>query len=144
MEVLISILYWGLQAIDPKLVLPDWAPPLPLVTDIAFHAAPSIFLATDLLFLSPPYTIAAVPSIVLSLGIAFLYWFWVELCYAHNGFYPYPIFEALSTPWRVLLFTFSALLMALSTWSLTFLYEKVNGRGYGRKPSGHPADLKAE
>lgn len=87
--------------IDPKLVLPDWAPPLPFETDLSFHAVPALTLVADLLFFSPPYTIAFVPALVLSSTIAFGYWFWIERCCQVNHFYPYPIFEMLSTPQRI-------------------------------------------
>lgn len=101
MEVLISILYWGLQLIDPKLVMPDWAPPLELHADLSFHAVPSIALVIDLLFFSPPYAVPFLPAFGLSSCIAFGYWFWIEHCYQMNGFYPYPIFELLDTTQRV-------------------------------------------
>lgn len=101
MECLISLLYWGLRAIDPKLVLPDWAPPLALSADLSFHAMPAISLVIDLLFFSPPYTIAFLPALGLSGCIAFGYWFWIERCYQFNEFYPYPIFEMLDTTQRV-------------------------------------------
>ena len=91
MECLISLLYWGLRAIDPKLVLPDWAPPLPFAADCSFHAIPAIALAVDLLFFSPPWTIAFLPALGLSGVIAFGYWFWIEKCYEVNKFYPYPV-----------------------------------------------------
>lgn len=87
--------------IDEKLVLPDWAPPLPFHTDLSFHAIPSLSLVVDLLFFSPPYTIAFAPALALSGCIAFGYWFWIERCYRFNNFYPYPIFEMLGTAERV-------------------------------------------
>lgn len=62
---------------------------------------PSITLVIDLLFFSPPYTIAFLPTLALSGCIAFGYWFWIERCYQFNNFYPYPIFELLNTPQRV-------------------------------------------
>ncbi|KAK5112202.1 hypothetical protein LTR16_005387, partial [Cryomyces antarcticus] len=114
--------------IDPALVLPDWAPRLALSADITFHALPAVLLVLDLLFFSPPWTISALPAIGLSGVIAFSYWLWVELCYHHNGFCPYPLFEALTTPWRLVLFGGSALVMTLSTYSLQWLYATVNGR----------------
>ncbi|KAK3677817.1 hypothetical protein LTR78_002667 [Recurvomyces mirabilis] len=101
MECLISMLYWGLRAIDPKLVLPGWTPPMALHTDLGFHAVPAIALVTDLLFFSPPYTIAFVPALGLSGFIAFGYWLWIERCYQYNKFYPYPIFTLLSTTERI-------------------------------------------
>jgi hypothetical protein len=84
LEVLISILYWGISAIDKTLVVPPDIHIAPLA-DIGFHAAPSILLVIDLLFLSPPWTINALPAMGLSSGIAVCYWAWVEQCYKHNG-----------------------------------------------------------
>lgn len=144
MEVLISILYWALRTvrrapahfpptpltldqIDPGLVMPDWAPVLSLKTDFSFHAIPSVALVVDLLFFSPPYAISALPALGLSSFIALAYWFWTELCYSKNGFYAYPIFEQLDTPGRAALFSGSAVVMAVSTLSLSWLYGKVNG-----------------
>ncbi|KXT09963.1 hypothetical protein AC579_10265 [Pseudocercospora musae] len=102
LECLITLLYWGLRAIDPKLVLPDWAPRIAWSADISFHALPSIALVIDLLFFSPPWTIAFLPALGISLSIAFGYWFWIERCYSFNHFYPYPIFEMLDTTQRSL------------------------------------------
>ncbi len=56
--------------------------PLP---DIGFHLMPALLLTIDLLFLSPPWTIHALPAMGLSSVIAFGYWFWVEHCFKHNG-----------------------------------------------------------
>ncbi|CAG8907459.1 unnamed protein product [Penicillium salamii] len=85
------------------------------VLDLSFHATPSIVMLIDLLFLSPPWTITVLPALMVSGTIAFGYWFWIEQCFAVNGWYPYPIFEALPTEGRIGLFTLSAVVMALST-----------------------------
>ncbi|RMD44199.1 hypothetical protein DV735_g790, partial [Chaetothyriales sp. CBS 134920] len=69
LEVLISLLYWGLRLIDPALVL----------------------------------------------------------CFAHNGFYPYPLFALLDWPQRTVLFAASAVLMAANTVVLQWVYARVNG-----------------
>lgn len=58
---------------------------LTAIVDVGFHAVPSILLVVDLLFLSPPWTITVVPAMGISSVLAFGYWFWVELCYRHNG-----------------------------------------------------------
>jgi hypothetical protein len=84
LEALISILYWGICAIDRELVVPpeihlDWR------ADVGFHAMPAILLVTDLLLLSPPWTIRALPATVVSAVLAFSYWGWVEHCFSHNG-----------------------------------------------------------
>ncbi|KAI9748713.1 MAG: hypothetical protein M1815_003014 [Lichina confinis] len=130
LEILISILYWGLSAIDKKLVLPDWAVIAPLA-DVGFHAAPSLFLLFDILLLSPPWTIAVLPSIGVSLSFALAYWA-----------YPYPIFEALNPSYRAGLFATSALLMVASTSTLKWLYGRINGFGGGRAPRAQPGAVK--
>jgi hypothetical protein len=84
LEVLISILYWGISAVDKTLVVPPEIHIAPLA-DVGFHAMPSILLVIDLLFLSPPWTIHAIPAMGLSSTIAVGYWAWVEQCYRHNG-----------------------------------------------------------
>ena len=125
LEVLISLLYWSIRTIDKKLVFPEWAI-LPLRADLAFHAVPSILLVADFLLFSPPWTITTPQAMALSASFAFAYWFWVEQCFSHNGFYPYPIFEMVDTVGRLTLFSTSALLMTGSTMALTRLKDKVN------------------
>ena len=63
----------------------------------------------------------------LSTTLAFSYWFWIEQCFKHNGYYPYPIFEVVGTAGRVELFILSAAVMTASTVMLKGLYSKVNG-----------------
>ena len=126
LEVLISVLYWSLRTYDKSLVIPEWAQ-LPLSADISFHAMPSIVLTLDLLLLSPPWSISAAGSMALSTVLAFTYWFWIELCFSHNGFYPYPIFEMVGTAGRVGLFTLSAVVMTVSTVILKWVYSVANG-----------------
>ncbi|KAF7174144.1 hypothetical protein CNMCM5623_006471 [Aspergillus felis] len=141
MEVLISVLYWSLRMIDERLVVPDWAY-IPMHADIGFHAVPAIVLLIDLLLLSPPWTISIVPALGLSSTIAFGYWIWIERCYKHNGWYPYPIFEQVPFEGRVGLFVMSAIVMALSTATLKWLYGRVNGFGTASKPRSRPGALK--
>ncbi|KAJ6027678.1 hypothetical protein N7499_001137 [Penicillium canescens] len=141
LEVLISVLYWGLRLIDERLVIPEWVV-IPLHADIGFHAVPSVVLLIDLLLLSPPWTISIFPALGLSGTIAFGYWFWIEQCFFHNGWYPYPIFEALPPSGRVALFTLSAVVMAFSTITLKWLFGRVNGFGSPIKPESRPGDIK--
>ena len=84
LEVLISVLYWTIVAIDRTLVIPpDFVLHLP--ADIGFHLMPALFLTWDLLALSPPWTIKNLPAVGISAVLAFSYWGWVEHCYSHNG-----------------------------------------------------------
>ncbi|KAJ5790915.1 uncharacterized protein N7518_007926 [Penicillium psychrosexuale] len=159
LEVVISVLYWGLRLIDERLVIPEDIV-IPVHADISFHATPSVVMLIDLLLLSPPWTITALPALALSGTIAFGYWFWIEQCFSQNGWfvydlalptsitnhsrYPYPIFEALPTSGRVGLFTLSAAVMALSTITLKWLHGRVNGFGNPMKPESRPGDIKLD
>ncbi|KAK2628278.1 hypothetical protein QTJ16_002924 [Diplocarpon rosae] len=142
LEVLISILYWGISAIDKSLLVPPEIHIAPMA-DIGFHAMPSILLAIDLLFLSPPWRIRTSRAMALSSVIAVAYWAWVEQCYMHNGFYPYPLFGELSTIPRICLFTGAALLMTGSTVMLQKLCTLVNGR-QPADTSRAPSNVKEE
>ena len=126
LSTLITTLYWSLRAVDPDLVVPPDLM-LPLTADLGFHLAPTLFLLTDFLFLSPPWTITVVPSVVLSSSIALTYWIWIERCFGRNGFYPYPLFALLDTTQRVGLFVGCALGMAGMTAVLKKIYGAVNG-----------------
>ncbi|KAF2645820.1 integral membrane protein-like protein [Massarina eburnea CBS 473.64] len=132
-EVLICILYWGLRAIDDGLVIPPDVPMLALVDDVGFHLTPAVLLTVDTLFLSPPWPThplspnASLITLLTSTTIAFLYWFWIELCYTRNGFYPYPIFTLLSTAQRVILFAGSGVAMWGIGAGLRQIYRSLNG-----------------
>lgn len=126
LEVLISILYWGLCLIDSGLVFPEELR-LPFLPDFGFHAMPAIMLALDLLLFSPPWTIKFRGAVALSTSLAFGYWAWIEFCFSHNQTYPYPIFTFLSTPQRIALFLFAGITCAMSTMGLKWLYGMING-----------------
>jgi hypothetical protein len=114
------------------------------VVDVSFHVVPSVVMLVDLLLLSPPWTITVVPALALSSAIAFGYWFWIEKCFEHNQWYPYPIFELLSTPGRIGLFSLSATMMALNTMTLKWLYGRVNGFGTSEAPTSKPGDIRKD
>lgn len=84
LEVVISLLYWGIRFVDPQLLFQEDMV-LPLGTDMGFHLAPAVFLTLDLVLFSPPWTIPAYGVMLLSTGLAFGYWYWVELCFSVNG-----------------------------------------------------------
>lgn len=71
------------------LILLDLYPTNPRLSpaDLGFHLVPSVVMLVDILFLSPPWTITALPSMALSSCIAFGYWFWIEKCYSVNGWW---------------------------------------------------------
>ncbi|KAK6495862.1 hypothetical protein TWF481_002907 [Arthrobotrys musiformis] len=94
-----------------------------------FHLFPALLMFLDLVLLSPPWTIKALPAFGLSSSIAVRYWMWVNYYYSYNGFYPYPIFELLDTPKRAMLFGGSAVTMAVMTLVLKWAYGLLNGIG---------------
>ncbi|KAJ4380245.1 hypothetical protein N0V86_004554 [Didymella sp. IMI 355093] len=132
-EIVISILYWGLRLIDTGLVVPPDMPLPPLGADLCFHLVPAVVLAIDAILLSPPWPSspmnpqAPLLTLGVSTGIAFAYWWWIEICYSHNGYYPYPIFELLTTYQRVGLFTLSGATMWVAGGALRAIYAYVNG-----------------
>ncbi|CZT13281.1 uncharacterized protein RAG0_16813 [Rhynchosporium agropyri] len=142
LEVLISVLYWGISALDKTLLVPPEIHIAPLA-DIGFHAMPSILLAIDLLLLSPPWTIKTSQALALSSAIAVAYWFWVEECFKHNGFYPYPMFGELTTIPRAGVFAGAVLLMTGSTVVLQKLCSLINGQLPADK-SQAPSSIKTD
>jgi len=126
MEILIATLYWGISAIDKTLVVPPELE-IDMLNDLMFHAFPAIFLFVDLMLLSPPWTIKPLPAFTLAGTLAVTYWFWIDTCYRNNGFYPYPLFAAVDTSTRAIIFTISGVMMGLSTLALQWAYSLANG-----------------
>lgn len=129
-EIVISILYWGLRAIDDALIVPADLPMPPVLYDIGFHLIPAVVLTLDTILLSPPWpSMPANPQaptvmFAASSAIAFAYWWWIELCYSYNGYYPYPIFGILTTIQRIRLFALSGATMWMVGSALRALYGK--------------------
>jgi hypothetical protein len=132
-EIVISILYWGLRAISRDLVVPPDLPLPPFIYDLTFHFFPALLLTIDALLLSPPWPSSPMnpqaPLLMLgmSTAVAFLYWWWIEICYSYNGFYPYPIFGMLSTHQRIGLFAMSGSIMWVVGGVLRASYAYLNG-----------------
>ncbi|GJN77887.1 hypothetical protein PLIIFM63780_001380 [Purpureocillium lilacinum] len=137
LEVVISLLYWGISAVDPELLFVGELT-LPLTADVGFHLAPAVFLTLDLVLLSPPWTVPAYGVMSLSTVFAFGYWYWVELCFSKNGWYPYPLFGLLSTAQRILLFVTSAALVTVSSGALKWVYGNFNGYENARREPHKP------
>lgn len=75
-------------------------------------------------------------------AVAVGYWVWVEACFQHNGFYPYPMFGQLDTTGRVVLFAGAAAIMAVSTLALKAVYGVVNGKAAAG--GARPGDVKKD
>ena len=63
----------------------------------------------------------------LSSLLALVYWPWVQQCFKHNGFWPYPIFGMVGLYGRIGLFILSAVTMTANTVVLKQIYGMVNG-----------------
>ncbi|PWN25657.1 hypothetical protein BDZ90DRAFT_208682, partial [Jaminaea rosea] len=120
-ELMVSLLYWTVLAINPSLLIPERevADPLnpgqfvmepvrlPWVVDLTMHAFPAIFLVVDFLFFSPPLPLSvrrlttSWPTYSAGLAV-FAYWGWESLCASKNGHYPYPLLGLMSTTQRAL------------------------------------------
>lgn len=66
-------------------------------------------------------------TLTASTAIAVLYWFWLELCYSKNGFYPYPLMEMMTKWQRVGLFIVSGVAMWVVGALLRTGYAVING-----------------
>lgn len=86
LDVVVTILYFGISAIDPTLVVPPEYK-IPMAVDLGFHFLPGLLLVFDYLMLSPPWTVGAPVVMGLTTAIGFSYWYWIELCYSKNGWY---------------------------------------------------------
>jgi hypothetical protein len=84
LEVLVALLYWGIRAIDKRLIIqPGFE--LEWMVDLGFHLVPAIMLFFDLVLLSPPWAVTNYSATTLSMVLAFLYWGWIEFCFSKNG-----------------------------------------------------------
>jgi hypothetical protein len=81
----------------------------------------------DTLFFSPPWETHALAALMYFSIFAGGYWMWIEHCFTHNNFYPYPLMSILNQRQRTLLFTFATLLCWSSFLSVRALYRKING-----------------
>jgi len=125
-DVLVSVLYWTLFAIDKSLVMPP-GHAVPLLPNFGFHAMPAILLTLDSMLVSPPWTIGADGAMALGTVLACLYWAWLEYCFSFNGWYPYPGLLPLSVWEKGVVFIGSAGLMMGCTMGLKWVYGRIHG-----------------
>ncbi|CAH0038445.1 unnamed protein product [Clonostachys solani] len=123
-ELLITIFYWTLYAIDRTKLTPP-GHQLPLSHDLGLHAVPTIMLLVDLLILSPPWPINGRTAFVLDLAIAFSYWGWIEYCFSIVGWYPYPGLTLASPLKKLVMCVVWAAFLAATTVLLKKLQEKI-------------------
>lgn len=128
LEILVSILYYGLEFLYPNSILPGELQSSNLV-DFAFHGAPAILLFIDVMFLSPQWEITTSRAFGLFLMLVVMYRGWLEWCYSYNGHYPYPLLSMLDYQQQTVLCAGSVAIMSLTTILLKWLYAGINGSG---------------
>jgi hypothetical protein len=79
-EFIISLLYWGIMAINPALMVPENSIMLlPLGLDLSIHSFPAVFLFMDFLFFSPPFSKQTNPFVLAAVaGLAYGVWLFVR------------------------------------------------------------------
>lgn len=125
LEVLVTLLYWGLAAYDRELLTPP-EHKIPILLDLSLHALPAVLLVLDFMYLSPAWGTTALRSVAVDCSIAAAYLTWLEYCFSRNHWYPYPLLLVLSPEQKVLLTAVSALLMVASTTSLQWIHGRVH------------------
>lgn len=114
-ELLISMLYWSLRAVDPQLLIdPKIDALLPQWVDLSIHVYPAFVETVDVLFFTSRYRNSSVSAFTLFLAITALYWKWVHHTFSMNGFFPYPLLELLDQEKRAMLFVGATVILTLN------------------------------
>ncbi|KAL7316934.1 hypothetical protein PS15m_003356 [Mucor circinelloides] len=90
-EGLISVLYWPIVLYDKKMLVPDDTIfDLPLALDVSLHLIPTIVCWVDFMVFNTGFKRSPV-HILAIYTFTMLYFLWVNICYEHNGYWPYPL-----------------------------------------------------
>ncbi|GAN10774.1 integral membrane protein [Mucor ambiguus] len=91
-EGLISALYWPIVLYDKKMLVPDDTIfDLPLALDISLHLIPTIVCWADFMIFNTKFKRSPI-HILAIYAFTMAYFVWVNVCYEHNGYWPYPLF----------------------------------------------------
>ncbi|KAI9486216.1 MAG: FAR-17a/AIG1-like protein [Benjaminiella poitrasii] len=90
-EGLISVLYWPIVLYDRGMLIPKGTVfGLPLKLDLSLHLIPTIVCWIDFMGFNRGFKRA--PVHIISIYVfTLLYYFWVNKCHEHNGYWPYPL-----------------------------------------------------
>ncbi|KAK9368964.1 FAR-17a/AIG1-like protein [Lipomyces kononenkoae] len=127
LEVLISILYWGISAFNRELLVPKTVTfLLPLQIDVGLHAAPAVVLLIDFLCFSSNWTVSPVAVLAFYFSAGVGYWAWVHKTYSINNYFPYPLFDIVTTEQRALIFAIAISLLYAVFLALRKLHSILN------------------
>ncbi|ORZ22426.1 FAR-17a/AIG1-like protein [Absidia repens] len=105
LEAIVSLLYWGMTFIDPQLLIPKEAEPVPWIMDGAMHIYPTIIIWTDFLLLNTNFRRAWRHTVYIY-SFVFLYYLWSCYCQSRNGYWVYQFLEHFESPWSRFSFYF--------------------------------------
>nr|CDI55341.1 conserved fungal protein [Melanopsichium pennsylvanicum 4] len=140
-EVMITLLYWSLLAINKELLMQprqivDPANPglvvreepiaVPFSIDASLHAFPGIFLLVDFLLLSRQFP-ESISMVAVSAAVTVSYTLWAEQCAKMNGHYPYPLLDIMTWPQRTTFYAAAGISACFVGLALTRLQMKMHG-----------------
>ncbi|RPA84984.1 hypothetical protein BJ508DRAFT_412397 [Ascobolus immersus RN42] len=121
LEVVVTTLYWGMMAINPKLLMAEMDFVISKEADLSFHLAPFILLLLDFFLFSPPSTHTPLSASLTAGTLAAGYWFWLEQTRQWWGWYPYPFLNHLTGVQRLAFFLMSSSIAAGAVMFLVWL-----------------------
>ena len=131
-EVLITVLYWGLYFIDTKLIHDEdrWTETghvPPIFMDTAAHLIPVIAMSTEFLFSRTSKRNLYENRIVHLFAVViftFGYFVWILYLFNDTQHFPYPFLRMISAPARVAFTVFSSVLGVFVYGVITYAYSK--------------------
>ena len=127
-ECLVSLIYWPLHFIDPTLLAPpELVAAFPLTADLSMHALPTILLLVEVFAFSGAFDASAATGASIYLGYGTGYYAWMTHCAGKNGWYPYPMLDAMTEPQRAAV-VYGAVALAFGAFlALKATHAKVHG-----------------
>ncbi|KAK9237274.1 FAR-17a/AIG1-like protein-domain-containing protein [Lipomyces kononenkoae] len=127
LEVLISILYGSISAFNRELLVPKTVTfYLPPQIDFGLHGAPAIVLLIDFLCFSSNWTMSPVAVLALYFSAGVGYWAWVHKTYSINNYFPYPLFDIVTTEQRAVIFAIAISMLYVVFLALRKLHSILN------------------
>lgn len=126
-ELLITMLYWTINLVNPTLVLDPAVIQLPLAVDLQIHLWPAILQLLQAIWV--PYSLwyaGKVGPFIAFGSLTIVFWLWTSYTYSINGVYPYPLLEILSEPARMALFAVCCLILVLFFKLIQKLQHKIH------------------
>lgn len=97
--------------------------------DMGFHLFPAIFLLADSIFLTPPVAMKRERVLAIFGVVIALYCVWVTICFRVNGYWVYPVIEALGFVERLGVFASWVIL----NWLVWLTIERLKIRTYNSR-----------